>query len=167
MTDPVRTRTYTWEDPLVTAAYARTMSGLEFLRAMIAGEIPPPPIARMLGMGLAEADTGRVMFSITPREDLYNPIGVVHGGVAMTILDSAMGCVVMTLLPMGMAYTTVDINVHLTRAITLKTGELRAVAESVHSGRRLATAQAKLVDADGKLYAHATTTCMIFPIEGA
>lgn len=165
MTDPVRSRTYSWDDPMITAAGSRSMSGLNFLRAMIAGEYPPPPIARMLGMYLTEIEAGRAVFTITPREDMYNPIGVVHGGIAMTILDSAMGCAVMSMLPEGLAYTTVDANIHLTRAISFQTGELRAIAESVHTGRRLATAQAKLVDAAGKLYAHATTTCMVFPIE--
>lgn len=164
--DPIRSRTFTWQDPMITAAASRSMRGLDFLRAMIAGEVPPPPIALMLGMRLTEVDEGRAMFTITPREEMYNPIGVVHGGIAMTVLDSALGCAVMSALPAGLAYTTVDINVHLTRAITLKTGELRAIAESVHSGRRLATAQAKLIDAEGKLYAHATTTCMVFALDG-
>ncbi len=164
--DPARSRTFTWQDPMITAAASRSMRGLDFLRAMIAGEVSPPPIALMLGMRLTEVDEGRAMFTITPREEMYNPIGVVHGGIAMTVLDSALGCAVMSVLPEGLAYTTVDINVHLTRAITLKTGELRAIAESVHSGRRLATAQAKLIDAEGKLYAHATTTCMVFALDG-
>jgi len=166
MTDqPSRTRTITWDDPSISANAARAMKGIDHLRAIIRGDIPAPPIAKLLNMWLLEVEEGHAMFGITASEELYNPIGVVHGGIACTILDSAMGCAVQSSLPEGFAYTTVDLNVHLVRGITLKTGELRAVAEAVHVGRRVATAQARLMDMEARLYAHATTTCLVFPIE--
>ncbi len=112
-------------------------------------------------MGVSEVSEGRVIFTCVPHEWHYNPIGVVHGGLAATLLDSAMGCCVQTMLPMGVGYTTLELSVNYIRAMTLKTGEVRAIAEIIHSGRQTATAQAKILDADSKLYAHGTTTCLI------
>ncbi len=156
-----RTRTITWDDPLVTAGKAQTMRGLDFLQAMIDGEIPAPPIAHLLGMSLIEVAHGRAVFTIAPAEYLYNPIGVVHGGIAMTILDSATGCAVQTTLEAGVAYTTVDGHTNLIRPVTKDTSLLRAEAEVIHVGRRVATAQARLIDEAGKLYAHCISTCAI------
>lgn len=161
MTADGRTRTVTWEDPMISAQAARTMSGLDFLQAMIRGELPRPPISALLNFWLAEAETGRAVFLIEPAEYHYNPIGVVHGGLAATVLDSALGCVVQTMLPAGTGYTTVELHVNLLRPITMQSGQLRCEAEIVHSGRRMATAQARLTDAGGKLFAHGTATCMI------
>jgi uncharacterized protein (TIGR00369 family) len=96
-----------------------------------------------------------------PGEQHYNPIGVVHGGLAMTLLDSAMGCAVQTHMPAGGGYTTLEAKTHLVRAITSKTGSLRAIGKALHLGSRVATAEGRLVDGAGKLYAHATTTCMV------
>jgi uncharacterized protein (TIGR00369 family) len=166
MTDsPNRTHTITWDDPMISANAVRHMKGIDHLRAIINGEIPPPPIAQLLDMQLLEVEEGRATFRISASEYFYNPIGLVHGGIACTILDSAMGCAVQSSLPGGLAYTTVELNVHLVRGITIKTGELRAVGEAVHVGRQMATAQSRLIDLEGKLYAHATTTCFVFPIE--
>lgn len=151
----------TWEDPGVLAAAARTMPGLEFLRAIRDGRLPPPPIAQLLGFRLVEAEPGHAVFEVTPAEQHYNPIGVVHGGLAMTLLDSAMGCCVQTRMPAGVAYTTLEAKTNLVRAITLSTGRLRAIGRLIHLGKRLATADGRLEDAAGKLYAHATTTCMV------
>ena len=157
-----RTRTVTWEDPLIGAAAAPTMAGIDFLRAMAAGEVPPPPIAVLLGMDIAEVEEGRIVFTVEPSEYHYNPIGTVHGGVASTLLDSAMGCAVQSMLPAGTGYTTVELRVNFVRALTTATGLVRCEAEVIHVGGRIATAQARLVDRDGTLYCHATTTCMIF-----
>ena len=156
-----RTRIYTWGDPLPVAAAGRSMGGLALLRAIIAGDLPAPPIAVTLGFRMAEADEGRVVFTGLPAEYQYNPIGVVHGGVAATLLDSAMGCAVHSVLPAGVAYTTLEIKVNYLRAITLQTGELRAEGKVIHAGARTATAEGRLTDAAGKLYAHGTTTCLI------
>ncbi len=156
-----RTRTVTWQDPLICADKARTMRGLDFLQAMIDGEIPPPPIALLLGMRLLEVAHGHAVFTIQPAEYLYNPIGVVHGGIAMTILDSATGCAVQTTLDAGIGYTTVSGNTNLIRPITKDTPVLRAEAGIINAGRRIATAEARLVDDAGKLYAHQVSTCAI------
>lgn len=157
-----RTRIVTWQDPLITANAARSMNGLDFMQAMIRGEVPPPPFGLLLGMQLIEVAHGRAVFTITPGEHLYNPIGVVHGGIAMTILDSATGVAVHTTLEQGVAYTTVDGHTNLIRPITKDTGLLRAEAHVMHVGRRIATAQGKLTDEAGKLYAHCVSTCAIF-----
>lgn len=156
----------TWDDPMIGASVARSMSGIDYLSAIIRGEIPPPPIARFFGMTLIAASEGKATFSVTPAEQHYNPIGSVHGGFYCTLLDSAMGCAIHTMLPKGAGYATIDIHAYLTRQITLSTGELHCHGEIIHVGRRLATAQARLVDMNGKLYGHATSSCMILSVEG-
>ena len=140
---------------------ARSMPGIEFLRAIRDGRLPSPPIARLLGFQLVEVEPGLAVFEVTPGEQHYNPIGVVHGGLAMTLLDSAMGCCVQTQMPAGVAYTTLEAKTNLVRAVTLSSGRLRAIGKLVHLGKRMATAEGRLEDAAGKLYAHATTTCMV------
>ena len=137
--------------------------GLGFLRAIVAGELPMPPIANTLGFTLVEVENGRAVFAGIPEMRHYNPIGVVHGGFTCTLLDSALGCAVHSTLAKGEAYTTLEIKVNLVRAITLETGKVTADARIVYRGRTLGTAEAYLKDAAGKLYAHATTTCMVFP----
>ncbi|MCL4880284.1 MAG: PaaI family thioesterase [Anaerolineae bacterium] len=159
-----RTRTVTWHDPMVTARAALEMNGLDLLRAMIRGEYPRPPIAELLDFQLLEVDEGRAVFGVEPAEFHYNPIGVVHGGLACTLLDSALGCAVQSQLPSGLAYTTIQLNVNLVRALTLETGFVRCEAQAVHVGRQMATAEARITDSRGKLYAHATTTCLVFPV---
>jgi uncharacterized protein (TIGR00369 family) len=139
--------------------------GLSFLKGIIDGTIPAPPIAKTLGFDLTAADKGTASFEVVPKLEHYNPIGVVHGGLAMTVLDSALGCAVMTTLAKGEAYTTLEIKVNLTRALTKDTGLVRANARLIHRGRTTATAEADLRDAKGNLYAHATTTCIIFPVK--
>lgn len=167
MTSIERSRTFTWSDPLTTASKGLAKSGLEFLLAIIAGEIAQPPMADTLGFRLAEATAGSAVFTITPAEYHYNPIGVVHGGLAATLLDSAMACAVQTTVPAGKGYTTLEIKVNLVRAITLKTGPMRAEGKVIHSGNRVGTAEGRLIDGDGRLYAHGTTTCMIFDLPRA
>ncbi|HJV10383.1 MAG TPA: PaaI family thioesterase [Burkholderiales bacterium] len=137
------------------------MAGIEFLRAIRDGRLPHPPICALLGYRLTGVESGHAVFEIAPAEQHYNPIGVVHGGIAMTLLDSAMGCAVQTRMPAGGRYTTLEAKTNLVRAVTADTGALRAVGKVVHVGKRVATAEARLEDREGKLYAHATSTCIV------
>jgi len=157
-----RTRTFSWADPVALEKAARGLSGLEFLQEGIAGRLPRPPMADLMDFRLVEADHGRAVFEGQPAEFHYNPIGVVHGGLAATLLDSAMGCAVHSILPASAGYTTLEIKVNFIRALTINTGVIRAEARVIHGGARTATAEGHLRDRDGRLYAHATTTCMIF-----
>jgi uncharacterized protein (TIGR00369 family) len=157
----MRTLTVSWQDPRALAQAGRAMTGIEFLRAIRDRRLPPPPIAELLGFRLVEVDSGHAVFEMQPGEQHYNPIGVVHGGIAMTLLDSAMGCAIHSHMPAGAAYTTLEAKTHLVRAVSADTGVLRAIGKAVHLGSRVATAEARLVDAAGKLYAHATATCLI------
>ena len=156
-----RTLEIRWEDPVALAQAGRTMSGIEFLRAIRDGKLPHPPICGLLGYQLTEVERGHVVFEIAPAEQHYNPIGVVHGGIAMTLLDSAMGCAVQTEMAAGGGYTTLEAKTNLVRPITGDTGRLRAIGKLVHLGKRIATAEGRFEDASGKLYAHATTTCIV------
>lgn len=142
----------------------RSMSGLDVLHAMLAGQLPAPPISRMMQFMLADVGKGRAVFSCTPTLEHYNPTGSVHGGLAGALLDSCMGCAVMTTLPKGFASTTLEYRVHLVRAMSDKTGPVRAEGTVVHAGRQVATAEGRIVDAAGKLYAHGTTTCLVFAL---
>lgn len=159
---PERSRVIEWQDPRLTAVKASQMSGLEFFRAWQTGEVPSPPIGILMNFGLKEVGDGRIIFTMQPEEYHFNPIGTVHGGVIATILDSAMACAVHTKLPVGGNYTSLEIKVNYIRPILADTGPLECVGEVIHMGRRMATAEGKLVGADGKLYAHGTTTCMVF-----
>ncbi len=156
-----RTRTISWEDPLPAARQGREMSGIEYLRAIQTSKVPPPPFALLMGISMSEVEEGRVVFTVEPAEYHYNPIGVVHGGLAATLLDSAMGCAVHSLLPAGTGYTTLEMKVNLVRPLTAETGAVHAEGKIIHMGGRIATAEGRIVDRDGKLYAHSTTTCII------
>ncbi len=157
-----RTRTVTWEDPLASAARGLELSGLAYLQAMVDGEVPPPPFALLLGVGIAELDEGRVVFTGEPGEHVYNPIGVVHAGFAMTLLDSATGCAVHSTLPAGTGYTTLETKVNLVRPITAGTGTVLCEGTVVHRGARVATAEGRVTaQATGKLLAHGTSTCLV------
>ena len=156
-----RSLTVSWSDPAALAAAGRSMAGIDFLRAIRDGDLPAPPIAQVLGFRLVEVEPGHAVFEVVPGEQHYNPIGVVHGGLAMTLLDSAMGCCVQTRMPAGSGYTTLEAKTNLVRAITGNTGRLRAIGKLVHLGSRIATAEGRLEDATGKLYAHASTTCIV------
>jgi uncharacterized protein (TIGR00369 family) len=156
-----RTLEVTWEDPLPLAQAGRSMSGIEFLRAIRDGKLPHPPICALLNYRLVDVEPGHAVFEATPGEQHYNPIGVVHGGLAMTLLDSAMGCAVQTKMPAGGGYTTLEAKTNLVRAVTSETGKLRAIGKIIHLGKRVATAEARLEDREGKVYAHATSTCMV------
>jgi uncharacterized protein (TIGR00369 family) len=156
-----RSLSVAWQDPSTSAEAARRMSGIEFLQAIRDGRLPPAPIAELIGMRLAEVEPGHAVFEVTPAEQHYNPIGVVHGGLALTLLDSAMSCSVQTQIRAGSGYTTLELKVNLVRAITSTTGRLRAIGKLLHAGKSTATAEGRLVDASGKLYAHGVTTCII------
>ncbi len=142
-------------------------TGLELMHAMLRGELPYPPIAQTLDFTLVEAGDGHAIFQGTPGPAHLNPMGTVHGGWYATLLDSALGCAVHTKMPVGRGYTTAELGVNLVKAIPLKVQRVRAEGRVLHAGRQLATAEAKLYGPDGTLYAHATTTCLVFEIPGA
>lgn len=137
-------------------------SGLEVMQAMLAGELPYPHIADTLDFALVQVAKGTAVFQGTPQLKHYNPLGTVHGGWYATLLDSALGCAVHTMLAAGQGYTTAELGINIVRAASARTGPLRAIGTVVHCGRQLATAEARIVGPDGKLYAHGTTTCLVF-----
>jgi uncharacterized protein (TIGR00369 family) len=157
-----RIRTVSWEDPRALAEAGRGLSGLEYLGKIVAGELPRPPIGALMNFNITELSEGRAVFTVEPAEYHYNPIGVVHGGLAATLLDSAMGCAVHSTLPAGAGYTTLEIKVNYIRPMTAETGLVRCEAKVIHVGGRTATAEGRLEDEPGKLYAYGTTTCIIF-----
>jgi len=139
--------------------------GLEFLSDMIAGKLPQPPMCATLGFHLAEAAEGYARFEGLPEFRHYNPIGTVHGGFAATLLDSSLGCAIFSTLAKGEAWTTLELKINLVRPITKETGPVSADGRIIHRGRTVATSEGTLKDKAGKLYAHASTTCMIFPVK--
>lgn len=156
-----RRLTVGWEDPRTLAKAARGLPGLEFLQKLIGRELPSPPFAALLNFELTEVSKGHAVFAVEPAEYHYNPIGVVHGGLAATLLDSAMGCAVHSALPAGTGYTTLEFKVNFVRAMTAETGRMRCEAKLIHLGGRTATAEGRIVDGAGSLYAHGTTTCLV------
>jgi uncharacterized protein (TIGR00369 family) len=158
-----RSRTLEWQDPVATAAAGAEMAGIDYLRAVIAGELGRPPISVTMNMEIVELEEGRAVFAGEPGEEHYNPIGVVHGGYAATILDSALGCAVHTTLAAGVGYTSLGLEVKYLRPISRDTGRVLCEGTVVHRGRRQATAEARLTAEDtGKLLATGTSTLMIF-----
>ncbi len=149
-------------DPREVAAKGRELSGMDYIEAIVAGELPAPPISELMGFRLVSAEPGRAVFEMEPGPQHYNPIGSVHGGIALTLLDSAMGCAVHTTLERGVGYTTLEVKTNFVRPITADTGVIRCEGIVIHGGSRVATAEGKLTDAAGKLLAHGTTTCLIF-----
>ena len=158
-----RTRTYSWEDQTIGAKVGAGLSGLDYLQGMMDGKFPAPAIAHTLAMSIDSIEAGKVIFSLVPQEFHYNPIGSVHGGVFCTLLDSALACAIHSTLPAGTGYTTLELKVNFVRPLTINTGKVLAIGTLIHAGRSVATAEGKIVDEQGKLYAHATTTCLIFP----
>ncbi len=138
------------------------LSGLETLQAMVAGKLPAPPMAHTMDYLLVEVGPGHAVFQGEPLHHHYNPMGTVHGGWFATLLDSALGCAVHTMMPPGRGYTTADLSVKLVKALTPKVQRVRAIGQVVHCGRQLATAEARLAGPDGTLYAHASTACLVF-----
>jgi uncharacterized protein (TIGR00369 family) len=138
-------------------------SGIDFLRGMIAGRHPHPPICKVIGFHFIAAEPGRIVLEALPELRHYNPIGTVHGGFHATLLDTASGAAIFTLLAKGESWTTLELKLNFVRPITQNTGPMRAEGRVIHRGRTVATSEGDLKDASGQLYAHATTTCMIFP----
>ena len=139
----------------------RGLSGIEYFRKMMAGELPPPAMLELFGIRLVEVEEGRVVFSATAEARFYNGTGVAHGGFAATLLDTALGCAINSAMPVGRRFTTLELKVNLTRPLTKEAGLLRCEANVVHVGGRTATSEGRIVDAKGKLYAHGTTTCIV------
>jgi uncharacterized protein (TIGR00369 family) len=139
----------------------RAMGGLAFFRHMLEGQMPQAPMTKLLNMRLLEVEEGRVVFGARPTRDHYNGMGVVHGGFAATLLDSALGCAINSMAPPGKIYTTLELKINYTRPLTEEAGDIRCEARVIHLGSRTATAEGRIVDADGKLYAHGSTTCIV------
>lgn len=146
----------------MTAADFANALGIDHLQALIDGRCAPPPIGQTMDFLLVEVEPGKAVFQGEPLARHYNPIGSVHGGWYATLLDSAVGCAVHTQTPAGKAYTTLELKINMIRPLFDGMGRVRAVGQCIHVGRQTATAEAKLIGPDGKLYAHATTTCLIF-----
>ena len=156
-----RSKTVSWHDPSINVAAGAALSGIAFLRAIRDGSLPPPPIATLLGMQMREIEMGRVVFECEPDESVYNPIGVVHGGLVCTLADTVAACAVHTTLDPGVAYTSIDVNVSYLRPVTLSSGVLRATGLVTKPGRRVAFSTAEIVDQAGKLVATATSSCLV------
>ena len=138
------------------------MSGLEYMRKLMTGELPPSGMVQLLGMKLVEVSEGRAVFTVQPDERHYNGLGIAHGGLAAAVLDSALGCAINAMMPAGKVFTTLEMKINYVRPITRERGELRCEANMIHVGGRVATAEGRITDEDGKLYAHGTATCMLF-----
>ena len=149
---------------LALPAHVAGMSGMEILQAMLAGELPYAHIAETLDFALVAVEPGKATFQGTPQLKHYNPLGTVHGGWYAALLDSAVGCAVHSLMPAGRAYTTAELSLNIVRAASQDTGPLRAIGTVIHCGKQLATAEVRIVGPDGRLYAHATTTCLVFDL---
>ena len=156
-----RERLVQWEDPTATIDFVRRSAGIDSIRAIAAGEMARPPISILMKFSIVEVDEGRVVVEAYPGEEHYNPIGVVHGGFALTIFDTAMSCSIHTLLPAGVGYTTTDVQVRFIRGVTTATGAVRCEGHALHVGRSTAVAEAKMYDAEGRLLAIGTTACAI------
>ncbi|MFF5294725.1 PaaI family thioesterase [Paractinoplanes globisporus] len=157
-----RTRTFGWTDPAAHAAMIGRRSGLELLQAIGKGEIPAPPIMRLIDVASLEAEEGSVTLRLDPQEFHYNPLGSMHGGVISTLLDTAAACSVHTTLPAGIGYTSLDLSVKFLRPITLATGRITCTGAVLQKGRRTALAEARLTDTSDRLLAHATSSCLLF-----
>jgi uncharacterized protein (TIGR00369 family) len=163
-TGTTQSRVVTWQDPMATRNAAASMSGLTFWRAVADGQLPPPPIAELVRMNAVEAEHGRVTFTCTPDASMYNPLGMVHGGVVCTVLDTAAACALHTTLPLGVSYTSVEIKINYLKAVTVDSGTLTAVGTVVKAGSRIGFVEGSVTDAAGKLVATATSTLLIFDL---
>ena len=156
-----RIRTVTWEDPRISARDTMSISGFDYLCSIKDGKIKPPPVAALLGYKLSEVEIGRVVFELNPAEYHYNPLASVHGGIAATLLDSAMTAAILSTLRIGLTCSTLEIKVNFVRPINSRTGLVRGEGKTIYVGSRTGTAEGKLIGQDGKLYAHAVSTCML------
>jgi uncharacterized protein (TIGR00369 family) len=157
-----RTRQVTWTDPMPPLASLRTMPGLDFLQGMVDGVVPAPPIASTLGFEIISVAPGMAEFRLEPQEFHFNPLGLVHGGVLCTLLDTVVGCAVHTTLEAGWGYTSIDLNVTYLRPVTLKTGTLTAVGTLTKGGRRVSFASGEIRDAAGAVIATGTSSLLMF-----
>jgi uncharacterized protein (TIGR00369 family) len=158
--DP-RSKTITWYDPMQAAAAGAALAGIEHLRAIRDGVLPPPPIATHFGFRMVEVEPGNVSFICQPDESAYNPIGLVHGGLVCTLLDSVLGCAVQSTLPAGVGYTSIEIKVNYLRPVHGGSGDLHARGWIAKPGRRVAFADGEVRDASGKVVATATGSCLV------
>src|SRR5882762_6659931 len=156
------TQTVAEELPSVRTEARSIMSGLEYMRKIMTGELPPSGMVQLLNLKLVEVSKGRAVFTVQPDERHYNGLGIAHGGLAATLLDSALGCAINAMMPAGKVFTTLEMKINYVRPITRERGELRCEAKMIHVGGRVATAEGRIIDEDGKLYAHGTATCMLF-----
>jgi uncharacterized protein (TIGR00369 family) len=156
-----RTRSYSWLDPRAALEEASGLSGLEVIQRIVAGALPQPPISKTLDFRLVDVEPGRAVFECAPAEFHYNPIGTVHAGLATTLLDSAMGCALVTLLDAGVRWTTLELKANFVRPLTADMGVVRCTGTVVHAGRRVATTEARLEGPDGRLFAHGTSTILL------
>jgi uncharacterized protein (TIGR00369 family) len=162
--DP-RSRTVQWVDPAQFEEPIQKLSGIEFMRAFLVGDLPSPPFMQLLGIRIVSVEASSVVFEFDPAEYMYSPLGNVHGGIITVLLDTAMGCSLHTCLSAGRGYTTLELKVNFLRSITAKVGTLRAEGHVIHAGSRVATAEARLLDSKQRLYAHATSTLLILAPE--
>lgn len=158
---PARERGYTWSDPRLLARAAAGMDGIEFLKRIGTGDLPPPPAGQTVGIEPVEVGDGWARFELEPAEWHYNVLGTVHGGILSTLADTALGCAVHTKLPAGTGYTSLDLTMKFTRAATVDSGVLTCEGTVVTIGRRTATAEARITDGSGRVIAHAVTTCLL------
>lgn len=162
MTNPTERRhLLTWSDPAISASALGAMSGLDYVRSLRDTEGPLPPMYSLCNFRFLEADPGHVVFLVTPAEYHCNPVGIVHGGLACTALDTATALTILTLLPAGADLMSLEVKVNFVRAITLETGDMRCEGRVIHAGRRVATAEGRITDGKGVLHAHAVSTCLI------
>jgi uncharacterized protein (TIGR00369 family) len=162
MEERVRTRSVAWDDPSESSLKASSMDGLDFLLAIKNGQINPPPIAKLLGYSIVHVEKGYTVFELKPEECLYNPFGTVHGGISSTLLDTGMTSAIYSTLSKGFGCSTLEIKTHFIRPVTVKTFRIRCEAKAVHVGSRVATAEGRILDSEGRLYAHGTNTCLVF-----
>ncbi|MEO1370663.1 MAG: PaaI family thioesterase [Acidobacteriota bacterium] len=159
-----RQRSSQWYDPRIyrrAIADGRFETGRDMLQAIVDGELPPPPIAETLGYRASEFGDGLATFTLVPSESHYSPLGMVHGGVFATLLDTSMACAIHTRLPINVPYTTLELKVNYVKPMKVETGEVQCHGKVVHLGRSTAIAEGRIVDGRDRLIAHATTTCLI------
>lgn len=159
-----RTRTLSWQDPMVGAAAMATMSGIDYIRAMAEGTLPGAPIFTLMNMTISNVEEGTVTFTGRPDESHYNPLGIIHGGFACTILDSALGCAVHTTLPQGYGYTSLEVKISYLKALSSQSGELTCTGRVIKPGKRAAFSEAELRDESGALIATGSSTLLVFPL---
>jgi uncharacterized protein (TIGR00369 family) len=161
---PEQSRTVTWHDPSKPAATGLAMDGIDYLRAMVDGRIPPPPIAQLIQMDFVEAEPGRVLFTCRPDQSAYNPLGAVHGGLVCTLLDSVAGCALHSTLPAGKGYTSVEIKINYLKVVRASSGLLTAVGTIVKAGSRVGFTEGVVTDESGAVVATATSTLLVFDL---